>query len=308
MSVVVLGSINLDLIAQVAHRPRAGETLLADQFQTSPGGKGANQALAACRMGASVTMLGAVGADHFAEAALSLMQQEGVDLSRVKALECVPTGLALIHLDQQGDNSITVVPGANAQGGTWALQNLEQVLTPHDILALQLEVSLDVVCAAITMAKRVGATVMLDPAPCPDYIPQEFFQADILTPNQGEAERILQRRIEDIDQARNATRTLHKLGIATAIITLGSQGIVWTNSQGTFYEAACRVKSIDSTGAGDTFAGALAALLDGGHGMGNSIALANRAAALATTRIGAQSALPRLQEVLDQYATQPEPH
>ena len=298
MSIVVLGSINFDLSAQVAHRPQPGETLMASAFSTSPGGKGANQALAARRMGAAVTMIGAVGQDDFATGALSLLRSDGVDLSYVRTIEGVSTGLAFIHLDEAGENSITVIPGANAQGAQEALRALEQVLSPHDMLVMQLEVPLPTVLAAITIAKRKGAAVLIDPAPSPASVPDDLVAVDIFIPNRSEAEQILGHRISSVESARAAAEELRKRGARIGIVKLGSDGVAWANEQGTFYEPAYKVQPIDTTGAGDAFAGALAAFMDSGYQVNEAIVLANRAAALATEHLGAQKSFPYKQDVL----------
>lgn len=298
MSIVVLGSINFDLSAQVAHRPQPGETLMASAFSTSPGGKGANQALAARRMGAAVTMIGAVGQDDFATGALSLLRSDGVDLSYVRTIEGVSTGLAFIHLDEAGENSITVIPGANAQGAQEALRALEQVLSPHDMLVMQLEVPLPTVLAAIAIAKRKGASVLIDPAPSPASVPDDLVAVDIFIPNRSEAEQILGHRISSVESARVAAEELRKRGARIGIVKLGSDGVAWATEQGTFYEPAYKVQPIDTTGAGDAFAGALAAFMDSGYQVNEAIVLANHAAALATEHMGAQKSFPYKQDVL----------
>ncbi|BCL79291.1 ribokinase [Ktedonobacteria bacterium brp13] len=298
MSIVVLGSINFDLSAQIARRPQPGETLMASAFSTSPGGKGANQALAARRMGAAVTMIGAVGQDDFATGALSLLQADGVDLSYVRTIEGGSTGLAFIHLDEAGENSITVIPGANAQGAQEALRALEQVLSPHDMLVMQLEVPFSTVLAAIAIAKRKGAAVLIDPAPSPASVPDDLVAVDIFIPNRSEAEQILGHRISSGESARAAAEELRKRGARIGIVKLGSDGVAWATEQGTFYEPAYKVQPIDTTGAGDAFAGALAAFMDSGYQVNEAIVMANHAAALATEHMGAQKSFPYKQDVL----------
>lgn len=298
MSIVVLGSINFDLSARIARRPQPGETLMASAFSTSPGGKGANQALAARRMGAAVTMIGAVGHDDFATGALSLLRADGVDLSYVRTIEGVSTGLAFIHLDEAGENSITVIPGANAQGAQEALRALEQVLSPHDMLVMQLEVPLPTVLAAIAIAKRKGAAVLIDPAPSPASVPDDLVAVDIFIPNRSEAEQILGHRISSGESARAAAEELRKRGARIGIVKLGSDGVAWATEQGTFYEPAYKAQPIDTTGAGDAFAGALAAFMDSGYQVNEAIVLANHAAALATQHMGAQKSFPYKQDVL----------
>lgn len=306
MGVVVFGSINLDLAIKVAHRPQPGETVLGRDFTSTPGGKGANQALAARRMGASVTLLGAVGADSFAEPALSLLQQAGVHLEQVAHLKESSTGLAFIHIDEQGENSITVVSGANFHVGVAALKTLEQILTKKDILVMQLEIPLEIVLQAIEIAHQKGAAILVDPAPGQSSIPAQLLQVDIITPNRGEAEMILNTRIDTREQATAAARQLHQMGARIAVVKLGSAGVVWTTAEASSFQAAHKVRTLDSTGAGDAFAGALAALIDAERQQGKEIQQINLAqamrqasifAALSTTRPGAQQSFPHRSDI-----------
>ena len=306
MSVVVFGSINLDLVVKVAHRPQPGETVLGRDFSSTPGGKGANQALAARRMGASVTLLGAVGDDAFAEPALSLLRQAGVHLEQVAYLKESSTGLAFIHIDEQGENSITVVSGANFQVGAAALKSLEQILTEKDILVMQLEIPLEIVLQASEIARQKGATILIDPAPGQSAIPAELLQVDIITPNRGEAEMILNTRIDTREQATAAAHQLNQIGARIGVVKLGAAGVVWTTAKESHFQAAHKVRTLDSTGAGDAFAGALAALIDAERQHGKEIqdieiAQAMRQAsifaALSTTRPGAQQSFPNRADI-----------
>lgn len=292
MSIIVLGSINSDLTATVSRLPHAGETLLSSDFKISPGGKGANQAVAARRVGAAVAMIGAVGRDSFADAALRFLRADGIDVSGVRQVEDATTGVALIEVDEQGENTIVVASGANFKIGEWELQRLETVLSSSDTLVLQFEIPMDSVQKAIAVAKDKGATILLDPAPMPTSVPAEVFAVDVFMPNQGEAEAILGRRITDVDQARAAALELEQRGAQTAIVKLGAQGVVWATGGETFFEPVHRVQAIDATGAGDAFAGALAAFLLSGQAMAEAIKEANTYAALSTTRQGAQESFP----------------
>ncbi len=297
MAVIVLGSINADLIATVQHRPAGGETVIASGLTFAPGGKGANQALAARRMGADVVLLGAVGRDGFAEQALHLLRAADVDLTGVVEVEDVATGIAMILLDASGENSITVVPGANATVAEPQLQRLDALLTPHDTLAVQLEIPLPVVREAVALARAKGARVLLDPAPAPEGFPSDLLAVNVFVPNRHEAGQILGQPIADISQAREAARQLHARGARIAVVKLGAEGVVWADQEGVHTLPATPVVAIDSTGAGDAFAGACAACLDRGMSPVAAIEMAVRAAALATTHLGAQPALPWLADV-----------
>ncbi len=297
MAVVVLGSINLDLIARIKRVPKAGETGLAQDFMTSPGGKGANQALAARRMGAETSLLGMVGEDAFAVQALKFLRQDNVDLSRIGVSKDRSTGLAMIVVEQSGQNAITVVPGANAAIGQDVLADLEARLTSRDLLVLQLEVPLDVVEEAIRIAHQIRARVMLDPAPAVPNLPKSFYRVDIMLPNQFEAEALVGEEITDVRTAKAAARQIRSRGVEVAIVKLGEMGVVWATARGLFYLPGESVKAIDAVGAGDAFAGALAARLDAGDALSDAIRMANHAAALSTTKEGAQASFVRLEEV-----------
>ncbi|MCY0898669.1 MAG: ribokinase [Firmicutes bacterium] len=297
MAVVVLGSINLDLIARIKRVPRAGETGLADAMSTSPGGKGANQALAARRMGAETVLLGMVGDDAFAMQALKYLRQDGVNLSRIGVHPEYPTGLAMIVVEDSGQNAITVVPGANRGLDDHVLRDLQEVLAPHDILVLQLEIPLDTVEGAIRLAQRVGARILLDPAPAVAHLPKSFYQVNVMMPNQFEAETLLDQPVTDVRSAKQAAQQLRGRGAQVAIVKLGDQGLVWATSRGIFYVPGEPVPAVDAVGAGDAFAGALAARLDAGDGIAEAIHVANVAAALSTTRHGAQPSFAYWDEV-----------
>lgn len=298
MSVVVLGSINLDLVARIDQVPKAGETRLAESMLVVPGGKGANQALAARRMGATTILLGMIGEDAFAMQALKFLRQDGVDLSHLEVSKTRATGLAFITVESSGQNAITVVPGANKEVGSDALADLQQVLGPNDLLVLQCEIPLDVVERAMLMAKKVGARILWDPAPADRAFPKSLFKADIVMPNQGEAELVTGLTVSDVRSAKVAARQLRSRGAQVGIVKMGAEGVVWATSRGIFYEPGVAVAAVDAVGAGDAFAGALAARLDHGDGLGDAIRIANHAAALSTTQPGAQPSFPWLKEVV----------
>lgn len=297
VAVVVLGSINLDLIARIKRVPKAGETGLAHSMTTSPGGKGANQALAAQRLGAPTTMLGMIGGDAFAMQALKFLRQDGVDLSRIRVSKDLPTGLAMIVVEDSGQNAITVVPGANAGMDDAIIEDLGRTLQAKDTLLMQLEIPFDIVERAMNLARKVRARVILDPAPAVDRLPKSFYRADIMVPNQFEAQTLLGVTITDVRSAKAAARQLRSRGPEVAVIKLGEQGVVWSTARGLFYLPAEEVQAVDAVGAGDVFAGALASRLDAGAALADAIRLANRAAAWSTTRQGAQPSFPWMRDL-----------
>ena len=289
--IVVLGSLNVDLVARVARLPAPGETLSARGFDMVPGGKGANQALAARRAGASVRMFGHVGDDALAAVALSLLGDAGVDVSAV-GVAPVPTGVALIEVDDRGENRIVVAAGANA--ATRADQVPDGALVPGTTVVLQLEVPLAEVTALAARASARHARVVLNAAPAA-ALPQELIAGvDVLVVNETEAAALAREHgardvVELCAAFAGAERTL--------IVTRGAQGVSYTAQGETFARGAPRIEAVDTVGAGDAFIGALAAALDRGADLDRAISEALAAGALACTRPGAQTALPSREEI-----------
>ena len=293
----VVGSINLDVTARIQRIPAIGETALAQDGYLSPGGKGANQALAARRMGGPVSLMGQGGQDALAELALSLLRRDGVNLDGVRPVDGM-TGTALIWVDDAGNNTITVVSGANAQ---FAPQRLEPgpPLGRQDWVLVSLEVPLATARAAVLWAQNHRAGVLVDPAPAPVELPRELWAVSVLMPNRGEAERLLQVKIRDVRDAKAAARALRQRGAEVGIVKLGGEGLVWASRHGVFYLPPTPVRAVDTTGAGDCFAGVLAAGLEAKMSVGDAIGRAARAAAIACTRPGAQTAFPWAEELTE---------
>jgi ribokinase len=291
----VVGSINLDVTARVGHLPQWGETLLAADGYVSPGGKGANQALAARRMGVDVSLVGAVGRDALATAALALLRQDGVNLDHVQVVDSL-TGTAVIAVDDGGQNAITVIAGAN-RAVTPQRFRPGPGIGRRDWLLVSLEVPMEAVRAAVQWAQAHRAGVLVDPAPAPDDLPRELWNATVLMPNRGEAEHLLDMPIRDLRDAKAAARALRDRGADIGIVKLGADGLVWASRHGVFYLPPTPVTAVDTTGAGDCFAGVLAAGLAQGLNLGDAIGRAARAAAIACTRPGAQTAFPRAADV-----------
>lgn len=297
--VVVVGSINVDLFARVERHPRPGETVLGGDGSTRPGGKGANQAVAAALAGAPVVMVGGVGDDAQAEVGLSLLRRAGVDLTRVRAVTGTPTGLALITVSDAGENSIIVVPGANHEVGLEDVADLG--LTAADVLVVQGEIPVEVVDATVRAAREAGARAVVNLAPVVDLDPETLRAADPLVVNEHEA--LASARILGVDAgvaadadgsvdeaaATTLAEALVAAGVGSVVITLGGAGaVVAAPDAESFTCAGEKVEVVDTTGAGDCFAGTVAAHLALGRDLGEASAAGNRAAAKAVQARGAQ--------------------
>ena len=285
--IVVFGSINADLVARVAHLPREGETQSALAYAVHAGGKGANQALAARRAGAEVAMVGAVGRDGYADVALAALRASGIDTTRVATFDG-PTGLALIHVDERGRNTITIVPGANGRLG--ADQLGDRVLGADTAVVLQLEVPLAEVVAVAQRARASGARVVLNaapPAPLPDLL---LDAVDVLITNEHEAAQIARAAGVPIDPVAFCAAAADRWHLV-AIVTLGARGLVAADGSHRYEVPSANVDVVDTTAAGDAFVGALAAALDRGATLGDALADGAAAGSQACTRQGAQSSL-----------------
>ena len=301
-AIVVTGSLNMDFVVSVERLPVPGETVLGRDFQMIPGGKGANQACSAGKLGAgtvAVRMIGRVGYDVFADHLKASLAAAGVDVSTVHATRSQPTGVALIWVDRQGQNSIVVASGANHALAAADVEAMRKVLRGARLALFQLETPLDTVAAALDLARAEGARTMLDPAPA-QMLPAGLLQAvDILTPNESEALMLLGRppaRVSLAD-APELAAALRKLGPRSVVLKLGDQGSYYAGEGGAFHTPAFPVEVRDTTAAGDTFNAALAAALAEGQAMEPALRFANAAAAISVTRLGAQASAPTRGEV-----------
>jgi ribokinase len=291
--IVIVGSLNMDFVARVDALPRPGETILGRDFQMFPGGKGANQACAAARLGGRVRMVGRVGSDIFGVELRKSLETSRVDVSAVIETPRAATGVGLIFVDARGQNVIVVAPGANS---ALTSADVEEALSKIDsgYLLLQLETPIETVVSAASLAHWQGVTVILDPAPA-RVVPRELLASvDIITPNESEALTLLGRAGTTIglNEAPEAARAVRELGPGIAIVKLGANGAFLSTAAAAAHCPAPRVDVVDVTAAGDTFNGALAVALSEGREIREAIAFANVAAALSVTRAGAQASIP----------------
>jgi ribokinase len=293
MSVVVFGSINMDLVARASRLPREGETLTGTTFMTSPGGKGANQAVACAKLGAETHMIGAVGDDVFAAQLIESMVGAGVRVDDVYIIRDASSGIAQITVDQQGKNAIVVIPGANMHAGRVGLSALTRQ-DKHRILLLQLEIELDAVIEATRLAHSKQMTVILDPAPAIPLPDTLLRWVDIITPNQTEAEILTGIAIRTVDDACRAGEILQRRGVGEVIIKMGEHGAVCVDAEGFRVYPAFTVEVVDTVAAGDAFNGGLAAALDRDLPFEQAMQWALAAGALSVTKPGAQIAMPYL--------------
>ncbi|QDU29022.1 Ribokinase [Anatilimnocola aggregata] len=295
--IAVLGSINRDIVIRCARLPQQGETVLADSSSEVAGGKGANQAVAAARLGGQVTMIGRVGDDVFGERLLTGLVREKLDTSLVWQTADCASGMAIVAVEQSGENSIIVVPGANGRFTEDDVAAATDAIGSCDILLLQLEVCTNAVAAAIAVARQKGVRTILNPAPVVDQLPRNLLEVDVMCPNRIEASALAGRPIQSLDDAVSAAWQLSRMGPKSVVITMGSMGAVLSDGGQPEWCEPFPVDSVDTTAAGDAFAGALAVRLGEGAMLREAVQFACAAGAIATTRHGAQPALPSREEV-----------
>lgn len=296
-SIVVVGSSNTDLIIRVPRIPRAGETLLGGEFMTAAGGKGANQAVGAARAGGKVALIARVGTDAFGDRAVTGLRRDGVDVSCVFRDKLAASGVALIFVARDGENSIAVAGGANANLSPADVKKAAGVIRSAALLVAQLETPLATVIAAALVAVKAGVPVILNPAPA-RALPNRLLKlTSILTPNETEAELLTGIKVIDEAAAARACAKLRARGVRTVILTLGARGAYLADVSGQQLVAGFKVKAVDSTAAGDIFNGALSVALAERKTLRDAVRFANAAAALSVTRLGAQPSAPTRAEI-----------
>lgn len=295
--IVVIGSCNTDMVVKASRLPVPGETILGGTFYTNPGGKGANQAIAAARLGAEVTLISKIGYDLFGLQALEIYRSEKINTDFIFTDQKSPSGVALISVDSFGENSIIVAPGASRSLSTEDIDKARSKLEEADIILMQLEVPIETVEYAAVIARDCGKKVILNPAPVSVLSPSFLSSVYAILPNRIEAEMLSGIKVVDAESARRAAMAIGEKGIENVVITLGKDGAYVKEKDEYVMIPAKQVEAIDTTGAGDVFCGAFSVYLSENHTLAESVEFANAAAALAVTRIGAQSAIPYKREI-----------
>lgn len=295
--ITVVGSINMDLVVRSDHLHGPGETILGDDYHTIPGGKGANQAVAAVRLGAQVDMIGRVGKDAFGDLLRENLQREGVNVSTVEVDPYSSSGIALITIDKEGQNTIVVASGTNMAMTTAQVRQAFSKVAHMDVVVMQLEIPLDCVEEAARLAAARGAKVVLNPAPARPLLSSTLKLVDLIVPNESETSLLTNLPINDFEQAETAARSLIQNGAHSVVLTLGRRGaMVVENDQPGIHIPPHPVHVVDTTAAGDAFVAGLAVGLAEGKSLLEAVRLGNAAGAFAVTRLGAQPAMPRRSE------------
>lgn len=302
--IVVIGSINMDLVCRCGRIPLPGQTILGRDLVTIPGGKGANQAVAAAKLGEEVHLIGRVGNDDFGTRLLVGLREHRVNTDRVTITEGASTGCAMILVDRKGENSIVVAPGANAKVSPGDVESAENLIASAAAVILQLEIPLPTVARAIALCRKHGVRSVLDPAPVPEKgLPKSLYQVDVLTPNQGEAEQLIGKRratgrIKRTRQfdAKALGQELLERGPGCVVLKLGAKGAMTIDNE-IEHVKGFRVQVVDTTAAGDAFTAALAVGLAEGMELGRAVRFANAAGAKCCETFGAQPALPTRMQI-----------
>lgn len=297
--VLVIGSFITDLVFRVDHYPAEGETLIGQSFNRFPGGKGANQAVGASRLGAKVSMVGRLGQDLFGDEQIQSLQGAGIDTSGIARDPEVPSGAATVTIDKDGRNRIIIVPGSNMRITVDDIEKVRDRIAAADILMLQLEIPLECVERAIAIASEVGTPVILNPAPAQEVAPEVLSRVSVLTPNEVEAEQLTDIKVDTTEDATAAARKLLSYGVQAVVITLGERGslVMSAEDEEPTFIPAYKVKAVDTVAAGDAFNGALAVRLSEGASIVEAARYATAVSAIAVTRPGAQPSMPYRHEV-----------
>jgi len=295
--IVVIGSSNTDMVIQSEHLPAPGETILGGKFFMNPGGKGANQAVAAAKLGGDVVFVARVGDDIFGQEAVAGFKLEGINTDFIVTDPEQPSGVATIMVDAKGENCIAVASGANNWLSPADVNQAMEQIDAADVLLMQLETPIETIEYVAELGVQKGKTVILNPAPAQALSDELLAKLDVITPNETEAEMLTGIKVVNLADAEKAAQALRAKGVGTVIITLGSQGAFVLSDSFTGMVATRKVEAVDTTAAGDTFNGALAVGMANGQVIDEAVGFANKAATISVTRLGAQASVPSLQEV-----------
>lgn len=296
--IVVIGSLNMDIVLETPRMPQIGETIAGSNISFVPGGKGANQAYAIGKLGGDVAMIGAVGADSSGEALLSNLQSAGVKTEGIKVIDGVPTGQAYIMVDENGDNSIILIAGTNGKVTKEIIQNHMDIIESCDIIVMQMEIPVEVICYVKTLAKQLGKIIILDPAPAKADFPDELWKdVDYIKPNETELGILTHQSIDSVESAKEGAEKMLEKGVKHVLVSLGSEGCLFVTREGTHFYPAHKVKAVDTTAAGDSFTAAFALAISQGKSHEEAIAFGQKVAAIVVTRKGAQTSIPTMGEI-----------
>ena len=295
-NICVIGSLNMDLVVNVDTMPKPGQTIIGSNFKEVPGGKGANQAVAMARLNGNVSMIGKVGQDGFGQTLINSLKNDKVDTTYIQTAKGA-TGVALITVDKNAQNSIVVSPGANFEVKEDDIDNNIKAIKNSDIVVLQLETPLNTIKYALNKAKELNKYTILNPAPAVKLDDEIIKNVDLLTPNETELEIISGVSIETEEDIQKAAQIMIEKGVKELIVTLGSKGSLYINKEKSMFKKAYKVEAVDTTAAGDSYTGALAVALSQDKGMEEAMDFASKVGALSVLKEGAQSSLPILEDV-----------
>lgn len=295
-NICVIGSLNMDLVVNVDTMPKPGQTIIGSNFKEVPGGKGANQAVAMARLNGNVSMIGKVGEDGFGQTPINSLKNDKVDTTYIQTSKGA-TGVALITVDKNAQNSIVVSPGANFEVKEDDIDNNIEAIKNSDIVVLQLETPLNTIKYALNKAKELNKYTILNPAPAVKLDDEIIKNVDLLTPNETELEIISGVSIETEEDIQKAAQIMIEKGVKELIVTLGSKGSLYINKEKSMFKKAYKVEAVDTTAAGDSYTGALAVALSQDKNIEDAMDFASKVGALSVLKEGAQSSLPTLEDV-----------
>ena len=295
-NICVIGSLNMDLVVKVDTMPKGGQTLIGSNFKEVPGGKGANQAVAMARLGGNVSMIGKVGNDGFGQTLLNALKTDNVNTDYI-GIEEGPTGVALITVDKNAENSIVVAPGANFKVAVEDIDNNIESINNSDIVVVQLETPLETIKYGLKKAKEAGKYTILNPAPAVVLEDEIIKNVDLLTPNETELEILSGVEINTEDDIKRAAQIMIDKGVKELIVTLGSKGSLYINKERSMFKSAYKVQAVDTTAAGDSYTGALSVAFANNKDVEEAMDFASKVGALSVMKEGAQSSLPTLKDV-----------